>query len=134
MTNPDLEVERQARELGLRWRPDMDPLRAAVAPEPVTAPAVDRPCQLYAHTGTPHPIRTQGHHRHPVYLQNRVWGRILDNELLWVCGLCHDSIHETLDWLLDEGRKPNPMPGTKTLAEARRTAEWYWDTWKGLGE
>lgn len=92
--------------------------------ELATATAADRPCQLYVFH-SPKPSRTQGHHRHPVYLQNRLFGRIVDNDLLWCCGLCHDNIHEWLGWLLGESRKPNPEPGWKAKAEARRTYEWY---------
>ncbi len=66
-------------------------LISEVAP-PREARAADRPCELVRYH-QPRPSRTQGHHRHPVYLQNRVWGRIRDNELLWVCGTCHDNIH-----------------------------------------
>lgn len=49
---------------------------------PRTAQAAERPCQLYAHTASPVPTRTQGHHRHPVYLQNRIYGRLRDPELV----------------------------------------------------
>jgi hypothetical protein len=94
-------------------------------PEVRTATAETHPCQLYAHSGSPHPTRTQGHHRHPVYLQNRVYGKIQDTELLWVCGLCHDSIHDWVSWLLGEAREPNPKPGRKTIEEAERTVAWY---------
>jgi hypothetical protein len=94
-------------------------------PELRTAQAVDRPCELYAHTRAPTPVRTQGHHVHPVSLQNRVYGQIRDPELMWLCGLCHDSVHETISWLLGEGRTPNPMPGRNVLTEAERTVDWY---------
>lgn len=92
------------------------------------APAADHPCQLYTHFGQPVVIRTQHHHRYPEYLQRRVFGRTeLDgpDDMLWVCGLCHDSLHEVIDWLLGEGREPNPHPGRKTLTEAQRTVSWY---------
>lgn len=98
---------------------------AAPSPEPRTAPAALRPCVLYAHTASPRPSRTQGHHRHPVYLQNRVYGRIEDPELLWACGLCHDSIHDWISWLLREARVPDPWPSPRARAEAERTVEWY---------
>lgn len=94
-------------------------------PELRTAQASEKPCQLYAHTGTPRPSRTQGHHRHPIYLQNRVYGRIRDPELLFLCGLCHDSVHDVISWMLGEARQPNPMPGRKAVDEARRTVAWY---------
>lgn len=96
-------------------------------PEPLGAIAAEKPCQLYVHTSTPKPVRTQGHHRHPVYLQNKVYGKIQDSELLWVCGLCHDSIHEAIGWLLGESRKPNPMPGRNVMREAKATVKWYLD-------
>jgi hypothetical protein len=91
---------------------------------PQTAKASDHPCELYRYHH-PYPVRTQGHHIHPVFLQNRVFGRIVDNELKWLCGTCHDSVTETIDWLLGEGRKPDPMPGRNVLVEAQRTLDWY---------
>lgn len=94
-------------------------------PAVATALAALQPCQLYAHSDAPHPSRTQGHHRHPVYLQNRVYGRIQDIELLWLCGLCHDSVHDVIGWLLGESRRPDPMPGRFTVAEAKLTVAWY---------
>jgi hypothetical protein len=90
-----------------------------------TARAAEKPCQLYAHTTSPIPSRTQGHHRHPVYLQNRLYGSIRDPEMLWLCGLCHDSVHDMISWLLGEGRQPNPMPGYNAIREARRTVDWF---------
>lgn len=89
------------------------------------AQAAEKPCQLYAHSDSPRPTRTQGHHRHPVYLQNRVYGEIRDPELLWLCGLCHDSVHDWIGWLLGESRRPEPEPGWKAKAEAQRTVDWY---------
>lgn len=91
---------------------------------PREAKSADQPCQLHRYH-SPRPSRTQGHHRHPVYLQNRVYGNIRDPELLWVCGTCHDNIHEWLSYLLGEARKPEPMPGRKARAEAQRSFEWY---------
>ena len=93
---------------------------------PYTASASTFPCELYTYH-RPRPARTQGHHRYPEYLQKRLWGRTLDDELLYVCGTCHDNIHEVLAWLLGEARKPNPMPGHKAIQEARRTFAWYCD-------
>lgn len=99
-------------------------MSAAPAPELRTATASSRPCELHTYH-SPTPARTQGHHRHPVYLQNRIYGRIVDNELLWVCGTCHDNIHEWLSWLLGEAREPSPHPGRLAKAEAQRTHDWY---------
>lgn len=88
------------------------------------ATATKRPCQLHKHHW-PRPSRTEGHHRHPVYLQNRVYGQIKDPELLWVCGTCHDNIHEWLSFLLGEARRPDPEPGRLAKAEAQRSYDWY---------
>lgn len=96
----------------------------------LTATARDHPCELYVYHW-PRPIRTQFHHSKPVYLQNRLFGRILYGPDFWVCGTCHDSLHETIDWLLSEGRKPNPMPGRKVLRKAGETVDWYQAAKKG---
>lgn len=95
-----------------------------MATAPSTAMASERPCELYEYH-QPRPSRTQGHHQHPVYLQNRLYGKIVDNQLIWLCGTCHDSVHEWLGWLLGESRRPSPEPGRLAKAEARRTFEWY---------
>lgn len=97
------------------------------SPPPREAPAADHPCQLLTYHA-PQPARTHGHHRHPVYLQNRIYGRITDPELLWVCGTCHDNIHEWLGWLLGESRRPSPEPGRFAKAEARAAYDWYVST------
>lgn len=89
-----------------------------------TASAAERPCELLSYHA-PTPSRTQGHHRHPVYLQLRVYGRVQDHERAWYCGTCHDNIHEAIGWLLGESRKPDPPVGRAAMAEARRTVAWY---------
>lgn len=94
------------------------------SPSPRTLPASQQPCQLYK-SHSPWPCRVQGHHRHPVYLQNRVYGHIQDSELLWLCGTCHDNVHEWLSWLLREARKPSPEPGAYAKREAQRSYLWY---------
>lgn len=111
-----------------------DTSHRAVAYDPVShetfrymlreAKATDRPCQLHKYH-SPRPSRTNGHHRRPVYLQNRVYGNIQDGELMWLCGTCHDSVHEWLSWLLKEAREPSPHPGRLAKAEAQRTYDWY---------
>jgi hypothetical protein len=97
------------------------------------APAATHPCELYAHTVAPIPVRTQFHHTKPVFLQNRLYGKILYPAELWVCGLCHDALTETIDWLLGEGRQPNPMPGRNALSCAQQTVNWYRSEQKRLG-
>lgn len=95
-----------------------------VVTEPRTARAADKPCELYSYHA-PAVVRTQGHHMHPVYLQNRLYGRIQDPELKWLCGSCHDAVHEWIGWLLGETRRPVPEPGRLAKAEAQRTVDWY---------
>lgn len=99
-----------------------DPIEALAAP--LTATASSRPCSLYEYHW-PRVIRTQFHHSKPVYLQNKVFGRIIFPADTWLCGSCHDGVHETIDWLLGEGREPSPKPGRKMLAEANRTVHWF---------
>jgi hypothetical protein len=93
-------------------------------PELRTAPAAQKPCELYRHH-EPVVVQTAGHHTAPVYLQNRVFGRIEIPTLKWLCPNCHTAVHETIDWMLGEGRRPDPMPGRNVLVEARRTVDWY---------
>lgn len=93
-------------------------------PEPKTAPASLRPCQMHRYHW-PKPVRTQGHHRRPVYLQMRLYGEVRYKERLWSCGTDHDSIHAWIDWLLGEARKPDPEPGRRTKVEAQAAVDWY---------
>jgi hypothetical protein len=93
-------------------------------PELRTASAVERPCALRQYH-SPMPVVTQGHHRHPVYLQNRIYGAIRDPELLWLCGSDHDAVHAWLYWLLEERARPTVDPGWMVKKEALTTYEWY---------
>lgn len=92
---------------------------------PLTAPAAEKPCTLYKDHGSATPSITEGHHRHPVYMQNEVYGRIKDPELLYVCSTCHDNIHAWIYWLTGKRKQPNPLPPARARAEAQRTYEWY---------
>jgi hypothetical protein len=91
--------------------------------QPRTAFHVDRPCQLNRYHA-PEPVMTEFHHRRPVFLQNRLYGRVRYGPDLWVCSNCHDSIHAWLYWLLGEHRRP-PYIGRNAKAEAQRTFNWY---------
>ena len=93
-------------------------------PEPRTARATDRPCQLAGYHA-PKVVRTQGHHIRPVYLQNRAYGRIQDPTLMWLCGNCHDATHEWLSWLLGEAREPTPHPGLYAKRLAKSAFDWF---------
>lgn len=93
---------------------------------PRTASASVKPCEWYTvggHGSSP-PVRTQGHHDHPQYLQRRLWGEVRIHTLRWSCGTCHDSIHAWIDWLLAEAYRP-PVPPYRLRAEAERVADWY---------
>lgn len=84
----------------------------------ITAPAAEQPCELYVHNRSPLPVRTQAHHRFPEFLQRRVWGDELDGEIMWLCGLCHDAVHEWISYRLGQGRRPNPYIEGHFLKEA----------------
>lgn len=93
--------------------------------EPRTAAAADRPCELYVDHGSARPSVTQGHHVFPVYLQNRIYGRITIPTLAYLCGTCHDNVHAVLYALMGERRLPDPMPPARARAMAQRAFDWY---------
>lgn len=103
----------------------VDLVRLSLSGVPITAPASLRPCVLYRDHGSAIPSFTEGHHRHPVYMQNEVYGGIRDPELLFVCSTCHDNIHGWLYYLTGKRRHPDPIPPPRARAEAERTLEWY---------
>lgn len=94
-----------------------------VIPAPAKAFAPDQPCQLVSYHA-PTPVMTEHHHQRPVFLQNRLYGRIVYGPSLWVCSSCHDAIHAWLYWLLGERARP-PYIGRAAAAEAQRTYDWY---------
>lgn len=102
----------------------MTPVPAG-AEEARTAAAADHPCELYVDHGSAVPAVTQGHHVFPVYLQNRAHGRIVDGTLEWLCGTCHDNVHEWLSWLLNEAREPSPHPPPRAKVLAQQAFDWY---------
>lgn len=83
----------------------------------------DKPCELVAYHA-PTPVMTEFHHTRPVFLQNRLYGRIIYPADLWLCSNCHDAVHAWLYWLLGERREP-PYIGRAAKAEAERTYTWY---------
>lgn len=92
-------------------------------PASTRAFARDHACQLVSYHA-PEPIITEYHHTKPVYLQNRLYGRILYGADLWLCSNCHESVHAWLYWLLGERKEP-PRIGRAAKAEAERTFAWY---------
>lgn len=93
------------------------------APAPRTAFFADQPCQLVSYHA-PEPVMTEHHHQHPVYMQQRLYGRIVDGPSLWVCSNCHDSVHAWVYWLTGERHQPQRI-GRAAKAEAERTYEWW---------
>jgi hypothetical protein len=91
---------------------------------PETATAAEHPCAAYLYHA-PAVVRTQYHHTKPMYLQERLYGKVLYGADLWLCGNCHDSVHEWLGYLLGESRMPNPQPGWKIKKIAQATFDWY---------
>lgn len=90
----------------------------------------EKPCALVAYHA-PTPVMTEGHHIHPVYLQNRLYGNIQDNELKYMCSNCHDAVHAWLYWIMGERRQP-PNIGRAAKAEAERTYAWFSGEWGSL--
>lgn len=97
-----------------------------------TAFAAEQPCELVAYHA-PLPVMTEHHHTKPVFLQNRLYGRIEFGADLWVCSNCHDSIHAYLYWLLGERAEP-PHIGRAAKAEAYETYYWYLGEKARLGQ
>jgi hypothetical protein len=93
-----------------------------IAP-PRKASARDHPCALVSYHA-PEPVITEYHHTKPVYLQNRLYGRIVHGADLWLCSNCHEAVHAWLYWLLGERRQPAHI-GRAAKAEAERTHAWY---------
>lgn len=91
-----------------------------------TAPASLFPCIWYSVSGhgSSVPVRTQGHHIFPQYLQKELWGEVRREELAWSCGTCHDSIHSWIDHLLRGWR--SEVPPYRLRREAERVAAWYY--------
>lgn len=85
--------------------------------------AGEHPCELVSYHA-PKPVISEYHHAKPVYLQNRLYGRIVHPADLWVCSNCHEAIHAWLYWLLGERREPTGV-GRAAKAEAQRTYDWY---------
>lgn len=91
---------------------------------PVSATAASQPCELYGYHA-PRVVRTQFHHSRPQYLQLRLWGEVRFEADTWLCGSCHDAVHEWIGFLLGESRRPDPEPGRLAKAAAEATVEWF---------
>lgn len=85
----------------------------------------DQPCTLVTYHA-PQPVMVEFHHSKPVFLQNRLYSKIVYGPDKWVCSNCHDAIHAWLYWLLAMHREPIQV-GRLAKAEAQRTFQWYKD-------
>lgn len=100
-----------------------------IYPGPVGMPrgaqASEKPCELHVYH-SPILVRTQGHHDFPEYLQKRVYnGATPHQQLSWLCGTGHDSLHAWLGWALGETYKPDIRPGRATMDHVDRVMDWY---------
>ena len=99
------------------------PWRHRLIDNPLTAPFDDKPCELLKEH-RPIPTLTEYHHSKPVYLQNRLYGRIVYGADTYLCANCHDSVHEWIYWLMGE-RRAEPRVGYAAKAFAAKTVDWY---------
>lgn len=90
---------------------------------PITAQARLKPCELVTYHA-PEPVITEYHHTKPVFLQNRVYGRIVHPADMWVCSNCHEAIHAWLYFLLGMRQQPTHI-GRNAKREAEREYDWY---------
>lgn len=106
-------------------------MTALEIPERRTAQFTEHPCELVTYHA-PQPVMTEFHHTKPVFLQNRLYGRIIYGADLWVCSNCHDAIHAWLYYLLGERKQPTYI-GRNAKAEAERTHAWFLEECRRLG-
>ncbi len=96
---------------------------------PLTAAFDERPCRCVKHH-RPVPLITEQHHVFPAGVQEELFGRVRDRELLPLCASSHRNLHRVLDRLLagedvDE-RSVNPYvyrwaeEGYRRITAARR--------------
>lgn len=100
--------------------------------QPLTAPFDVKPCQLLREH-RPIPTLTEYHHSKPVYLQNRLYGRIVYGADMYLCANCHDSVHEWIYWLMGE-RRAEPHVGRMAKMLAAQTVDWFNAEKRRLGE
>lgn len=94
--------------------------------QPVTAQAGQYPCQMYKDHGSAFPSITDRHHVKPEFLQRRLYnGATPHQELIYLCGTCHDNLHNWLYFLLGEWREPIPHPPLRARQWAQKAYDWY---------
>lgn len=96
-------------------------------PDRRTAQFTEHPCELVKYHA-PTPVMTEFHHRKPVFLQNKLYGKIVYGADLWVCSNCHDAIHAWLYFMLGMWKEPTHI-GRAAKAEAVNAYEWFTSEW-----
>lgn len=93
--------------------------------EPQTASSQQRPCEVHGYHWPPI-VETEGHHTYPVYLQNRVYGKIVHPHLTWICDNGHKTVHAWLSYLLGERKYAPHRRGTKKeMVLVQEAFDWY---------
>lgn len=94
-------------------------------PKPRMASADVRPCEVHGYHWPPY-LETEGHHIYPVYLQNRIFGKIVLPDLVWTCDNGHKNIHAWLSFMLGERKRKPFRRGTRKEMELVMEAfDWY---------
>lgn len=77
----------------------------------------DHPCELHI-SHSPITVINEGHHRFPQFLQRRVYGKVIDNRLIYICATSHNTVHDAIYSWEDDGHIPKWIVGkTKDLIE-----------------
>lgn len=75
------------------------------------------PCQC-VRRHSPKPLVVELHHFHPQAEQRKVWGRVLDLEVVALCGSGHDNVHRVLTALLAGAEPPATSSYLRGIAAA----------------
>lgn len=73
------------------------------------------PC-LCVKRHSPVALVTERHHPHPQAEQRRVWGAVLDDRVVPLCGVAHSNVHLVLDALLRNQEPPRTSAYIRNLA------------------
>lgn len=81
---------------------------------------------MYKDHGSIAPSLTHRHHVKPEFLQRRLYdGKEPHQEITYLCGACHDNLHNWLYFLLGEWREPDPHPPYRARQWAQVAYDWY---------
>lgn len=91
----------------------------------LSADGSERPCRFHKYHWPP-VLETELHHLKPVYLQNRVHGKIVDPTTAPACPTGHSNFHAWISYLLGERRRRPWRLGTRVeMKHAREVVDWY---------